>query len=110
MINIQIGMKKVVLFLSLMVFTVGVWAESPEKRGLNVINKTNAEAYIRFLASDFLEGREAGSRGGNIAGEYIVSNLKLLGIAPLFDSYYHHLMLMVKRDKRKDVFKYIRIQ
>ena len=105
MINIQIGMKKVVLFLSLMVFTVGVWAESPEKRGLNVINKTNAEAYIRFLASDFLEGREAGSRGGNIAGEYIVSNLKLLGIAPLFDSYYQPFDAYGKERQKKGRFQ-----
>ena len=105
MINIQIGMKKVVLFLSLMVFTVGVWAESPEKRGLNVINKTNAEAYIRFLASDLLEGREAGSRGGNIAGEYIVSNLKLLGIAPLFDSYYQPFDAYGKERQKKGRFQ-----
>ena len=105
MINIQIGMRKVVLFLSLMIFAVGLWAESPEKRGLNVINKTNAEAYIRFLASDFLEGREAGSRGGNIAGEYIVSNLKLLGIAPLFDSYYQPFDAYGKERQKKGRFQ-----
>ncbi len=48
----------------------------PEKKGLDVINRANAEAYIGFLASDALEGVKAGFRGGRIAGEYIVSNLK----------------------------------
>lgn len=57
-----------------------LWAELPEKKGLDVINRANAEAYIGFLASEALEGREAGFRGGRIAGEYIVSNLKTMGI------------------------------
>ena len=81
-------MRKVVLFACLVFFYSWLWAESPVKKGVDAINKVDAEAYISFLASDLLEGREAGSRGNRIAGEYIVSNLKLLGIEPLFDNYY----------------------
>ncbi len=76
------------LFLSL---TLGVtaWAENPEVKGLNSINRLTAEAHIGFLADDDLKGREAGTREGRIAGDYIVANLKALGIAPVGDSYYH---------------------
>ena len=69
--------------------STALWAESPEKKGLDVINRSTAEAHIGFLADDDLEGREAGFRGGRIAGDYIVANLKSLGIDPVGDSYYH---------------------
>lgn len=81
-------MQKTGLLAIALMLTSAIGATSPEKKGLEVINRTNAEAHIAFLASDALKGREAGSREGQIAGEYIVSNLKTLGIAPLFDSYY----------------------
>ena len=59
-------MKKAGLFLVFIALSTTLWAESPEKKGLDVINKANAEAYIGFLASNALEGREAGFRGGRI--------------------------------------------
>ena len=103
--NVGLGMRRTILFLSLVVLTIGVWAESPEKKGLKVINKVNAEAYISFLASDLLEGREAGSRGGNIAGEYIVSNLKMLGIESLNDSYYQPFEAYGRERQKKGRFQ-----
>lgn len=39
-------------------------------------------ADMRFLASDLLEGRRAGTRGYDIAAEYVASRLAILGIAP----------------------------
>jgi Zn-dependent M28 family amino/carboxypeptidase len=39
-------------------------------------------ADIRFLASDLLEGRRAGTHGYDIAAEYVASRLAILGIAP----------------------------
>lgn len=66
-----------------------LWAETPEKRGLQSINVETAQAHIGFLANDNLEGREAGQRGGRIAGNYIAAQLQSLGIAPLGNSYYH---------------------
>jgi len=56
--------------------------------GLSRINRERAEAYINFLASDALEGREAGKRGGIIAREYIQSVLKGIGVKPLRTSYF----------------------
>jgi len=39
-------------------------------------------ADIRFLASDLLEGRRTGTRGYDIAAEYVAARLASLGIAP----------------------------
>jgi Zn-dependent M28 family amino/carboxypeptidase len=40
------------------------------------------------LACDELEGREAGWKGGRIAGNYIISCLKQMGLQPLFEDGY----------------------
>jgi Peptidase family M28 len=39
-------------------------------------------ADIRFLASDLLEGRRAGTHGYDVAAEYVAARLAILGIAP----------------------------
>lgn len=98
-------MKKTGLVLAGLALSSVLWAQSPQQKGLSVINKENAEAYIGFLASDELEGREAGFRGGRIAGEYIVSNLKTLGIKPLFDSYYQPFEAYNKERQKRGRFQ-----
>ena len=40
------------------------------------------DAHIRFLASDLLEGRAPATRGGQLAMEYIASQLELAGVKP----------------------------
>lgn len=59
-----------------------------EEKGLASINRLSAEAFIGFLASDELEGREAGWKSGRIAGNYIASLLKQWGLQPVFDDYF----------------------
>ena len=61
---------------------------TPEAKGVASINRTTAEAHIDFLACDELEGREAGWKGGRIAGNYIISCLKQMGLQPLFENTY----------------------
>lgn len=63
-------------------------AQTPKEQGLKTINKQTAEAHIGFLASDELEGREAGLRGGYAAGNYIVSILKQIGVSSFGESYF----------------------
>lgn len=94
-------MKKIGLLIILLGLCTAVRAESPEKKGLETINRQNAEAYIGFLASDALRGREAGTIWGKIAGEYIVSNLKTLGVKPLYDSYYQPFEAYSKERQKK---------
>jgi len=43
------------------------------------------EAHMRFLASDLLEGREAGTRGYDVAASYVASQFKQLGLQPAGD-------------------------
>ena len=70
-------MKKHLLAIALFALcTTGLNAASPkkvapEKKGVETINRATAEAHIGFLACDELEGREAGWKGGRIAGNYI---------------------------------------
>src|ERR1044071_5643825 len=39
-------------------------------------------ARLYFLASDFLEGREATTRGQKLAAHYLASQYRLMGLAP----------------------------
>ena len=94
-------MKKIGLLIILLGLCTAVKAESPEKKGLETIDRESAEAYIGFLASDALRGREAGTQWGKIAGEYIVSNLKTLGVKPLYDSYYQPFEAYSKERQKK---------
>ena len=82
-------MKKTGWLLAALMRGSTVWAQTPQEKGLQSINQLTAEAHVAFLADDDLEGREAGTQGGRIAGDYIVSMLKSLGIRPVGDSYYH---------------------
>ena len=61
---------------------------TPEAKGVASINRATAEAHVDFLACDELEGREAGWKGGRIAGNYIISCLKQMGLQPLFEDGY----------------------
>lgn len=59
------------------------------ERGLATINRVSAEAIVGFLASDALEGREAGFNTSFIAAEYMVSQLREAGLEPLDGAYKH---------------------
>jgi Zn-dependent M28 family amino/carboxypeptidase len=43
-------------------------------------------AHVKFLASDLLEGRGTGQRGGDIAAEYIATQFELDGLKPAGDN------------------------
>ncbi|HEY0802594.1 MAG TPA: hypothetical protein VGD54_17290, partial [Steroidobacteraceae bacterium] len=42
--------------------------------------------HVRFLANDLLEGRGTGTRGGDVAANYIASQFALLGLKPAGDN------------------------
>jgi hypothetical protein len=50
------------------------------------IDPERIRAHVRFLASDFLEGRGTGQRGGDLAAEYIATQFALEGLRPAGDS------------------------
>ena len=43
-------------------------------------------AHVKFLASDLLEGRGVGARGGDLATEYIATQFALAGAKPVGDN------------------------
>jgi hypothetical protein len=67
------------------VLAVGSPASSAENLGAAVasVTKVDLTRHINFLASDALEGREAGSRGGHAAAAYLSDRLKAYGAEPL---------------------------
>jgi Zn-dependent M28 family amino/carboxypeptidase len=46
------------------------------------INPQEIDAHLRFLSSDLLEGRAPATRGGQIAEEYIATQLQAFGVKP----------------------------
>ena len=63
-------------------------AQKISKRGYASINEERAQEIVATLADDSFEGREAGTRGGDMAAEYIVSLLDKWGVEPLLPQGY----------------------
>ncbi len=55
---------------------------SEKDLGLNAISIDALKAQTGFLASDWTEGRETGSRGEYLSADYIASMLQLYGVQP----------------------------
>jgi len=51
-------------------------------KAVNSINKQDLKSHIRFLASDALEGREAGSEGARAAAVYLLEQFEANGLQP----------------------------
>jgi len=50
------------------------------------VDPEKIRAQVKFLASDLLEGRGTGARGGQIAAEYIATQFALYGLKPAGDN------------------------
>ena len=71
------------------------------------IDPEKIRAHVRFLASDLLEGRGPGKRGGELAAEYIATEFALAGAKPAGDNgtYFQAVPLMaVHTDSDKTTF------
>lgn len=62
----------------------------------HLIDGNRIKAHTRFLASDLLEGRGVGTRGGEIATEYIAAQFAAVGAQPAGENgaYYQNVPLM----------------
>ncbi len=54
-------------------------------RAISGIDAERIRAHVRFLADDLLEGRGTGTRGGDIAAQYIATQFALDGLQPAGD-------------------------
>src|SRR5260370_27075313 len=66
-------------------------------------------AHVKFLASDLLEGRGTGQRGGDIAAEYIATQFELCGLKPALPhgSYFEDLPMMGVKTLEATSFKLV---
>ena len=74
------------------------------------IDPEKIRAHVRFLASDLLEGRGPGKRGGELAAEYIATQFALAGAKPAGDNgtYFQAVPLMaVHTDSDKTTFTFV---
>jgi len=76
------------LLLSLL--AASAWAQ------VNDISGERMRAHVKFLASDLLEGRGVGARGGDLATEYIATQFALSGLKPAGDhgTYFQNFTLI----------------
>ena len=68
---------------------VGVQAQEGLRsiaEAIGTIEELDLRAHVEVLADDSLEGREAGSRGGQAAAKYIALHLQKYGLEPAGDS------------------------
>src|SRR5271163_2087147 len=111
-------MKKSLSPMLLLLASLGHALEMPEVPSLDKvppdarqaaasIDPEKIRAHDRFLASDLLEGRGPGKRGGQLAAEYIATQFALAGAKPAGDNgtFFQSVSLMaVHTDVEKTSF------
>jgi Zn-dependent M28 family amino/carboxypeptidase len=115
-------MKKFLPPVLLLLASLGHASEMPEVPALDKvpsaarqaaasIDPEKIRAHDRFLASDLLEGRGPGKRGGQLAAEYIATQFALAGAKPAGENgtYFQAVPLMaVHTDVDKTNFTFVR--
>ena len=59
---------------------------APVEAAMRSIDPERIRAHVKFLADDLLEGRGTGTRGGDIAANYIATEFALYGLTPAGDA------------------------
>jgi len=93
-------MKKNKIVLIVMLLTMGIPVSLYSQRKVNSINQitsSDLESYVTFLASPLLKGRMNGEEGLEIAGQYIASQAKLLGLKPANEDSYYQPYSIIKK-------------
>src|SRR6266481_7184458 len=89
---------------------------TPSKAGANNpppasvhMDPEQIRTHVKFLASDPLEGRGTGQRGGDIAAEYIAAQFALYGLKPVGDdgTYFQHVPMVEVKTVPATSFKLI---
>src|SRR5688572_9410287 len=82
-------------FLFVLLFAApgnGLEAADPASLRAQITDRA-IQAHMRFLSDDALEGREAGTRGYDIAARYVASHYEIIGLKPAGDggSWYQNI-------------------
>jgi hypothetical protein len=78
-------MRYLLILFVFIVFLSNSMAQKSSDKGLQSITAQTVEAPLKFLASDWTEGRELGTKGAYMAADYIASLFQLYDIKPLGD-------------------------
>jgi hypothetical protein len=78
-------MKSLLFLLLIITISSNIIAQNVSGKGLQAISSETIEAPLSFLASDWTEGREVGTRGAYMAADYIAGIFQMYGIKPLGD-------------------------
>ena len=68
-------MSRFTVALAVLLLSLPVFPQKHVERGYRTIQPADARVIVEMLASDSLQGRDAGGDGGRMAAEYIVSLL-----------------------------------
>src|ERR1043166_7731460 len=81
-------MRSLFLIAIMVVAFVAATAVPPEAAppGMNQFNAEAIKAHVRFLSSDLLEGRGPGTRGDDLAMQYIAAQFEAAGLKPAGDN------------------------
>lgn len=75
------------VFVFLLAMTLGMADSVPAKERTRAkIDPEKIRAHVKYLASDALEGRGTGQKGGDMAAEYIAAQFKSYGLQPASDA------------------------
>ncbi|MDE6049929.1 MAG: M20/M25/M40 family metallo-hydrolase [Paramuribaculum sp.] len=94
-------MKKILITIAIGAIFTSLHAEKPIDKGYSTINAETAEAHIGFLAADDLEGREAGYQSGRIAGNYLIANVKSMGLKPWKEAGYEQSFEAYRTERQR---------
>ena len=96
--------NRLIIITSLLAIINSVSAQKKSSPG-DVITSDDLESHVSFLASPHLKGRQNGEPGLELAQQYIVSQVRLLGLKPANGtSYYQHYTVLknsIDYDKTK---------
>lgn len=77
--------KRSLLLLASIVCCAPIWAQSAKQAGLAAMTDQSMLAQLRFLSSDYMEGRQIGEKGELFAANYIASVFEMAGLKPAGD-------------------------
>ncbi len=91
-------MRILFTIISCALFVTNLFAQADKY--VNYINPQTARTHLEYLASDELEGREAGEKGQKIAGAYLMQQFSGYGLPPLKGEYFQRFNLRVTNPEK----------
>lgn len=102
--------KRVILLFVGVISIITGYAQGYPQGALTSINQGALRGPLSFLASDWTEGREMGTRGAYMASDYIASMMEVYGLKPYFgDGYFQPFGVVQYIDSGNHMLKVTRV-